>query len=83
MKLPANWQPKLIGVLTAFAAFVEFDHSIKFPQWLESLANFLMIGGLAAFGFTTKAFDTTGGTKLNSKNDPTVSGTPVAVPPQK
>lgn len=72
----ANWQPKVIGVLTAFAAFVEFDKAIHFPHWVESLANFLMIGGLAAFGFTTKQWNVTGGTQLNTKNEPSISGAP-------
>lgn len=78
LELPANWQPKLIGLITAFAYFVQWDHKIKFPEWMESLAEFVVIGGFAALGFTAKQWNVTGGTTLNSKNDPTVSGTPAA-----
>ena len=77
MNLPANWQPKLASLIVALAAWIEFEPQL-FPHWVQSLAHFLTIAGFGIFGFTTKQWNVTGGTTLNTKNDPTVSGTPKA-----
>lgn len=72
LELPANWQPKVIGLVTAFAYFVQWDHKIKFPEWMESLAEFVVIGGIAGIGLTSKQWNVTGGTVANKNNNPNV-----------
>jgi hypothetical protein len=59
-----SWKTTVIGIVTAFFAFVAFD-----PQWfppvIVSLAKFAMIGGLAGLGIFGKDSDVTGGTRDN------------------
>lgn len=80
LELPANWQPKLIGLVTAFAYFVQWDHKIKFPEWMESLAEYVVIGGIIGIGSTTKAFNVTGGTVANKRNNSEVVAANAGLP---
>lgn len=68
-----SWKTTVIGLVTALAAFVDFDPSLfKGVPWVTSLAKFVMIGGFAAFGIYAKDSNVTGGQIANPKNNPTV-----------
>lgn len=68
-----SWKTTLIGLITALAAWVDFDPSLfsRWP-WITSFAKFVMIGGFAAFGLAAKDSNVTGGTIANTKNNPNV-----------
>jgi len=57
-----SWKTTVLGILTAFFAFVVFDPQY-FPLWLLSLAKFAAAGGLAGLGLVAKDHNMTGGTK--------------------
>lgn len=71
--MAANWKSTVVGLVTAIAAFVEFDPSLfGGKQWIISLSKFIMIGGFAALGLVAKDRNVTGGTVANPTNDPSV-----------
>lgn len=59
-----NWKTTVIGVLTAFFAFVAFSpDTFSGVPWLVELAKFAAVGGLAALGIFAKDSDVTGAGK--------------------
>lgn len=57
-----SWKTTVLGLLTAFFAFVVFD-PVYFPSWLVALSKFAAVGGLAGLGILAKDHDTTGGSR--------------------
>jgi hypothetical protein len=65
----ANWKTTVSGLLTAFFGFVAFSPGLfgKWP-WVGQVAQYAMIGGLAALGVSAKDNNVTGGSKPNNTN---------------
>ncbi len=55
-----NWKTSLLGIATAFFAFVVFDPQ-WFPDYIVSMAKFAAVGGLAGLGIVAKDWNKTGG----------------------
>lgn len=59
-----NWKTTLVGVLTAFFAFIAFSpETFSGLPLLVSLSKFATAGGLAALGIVAKDRDVTGAGK--------------------
>ena len=61
-----NWKTSAIGLISAFFAFVNYKPQY-FPHFLQDIAMFVVIGGLAGLGLTAKDYNVTGGTKPYKK----------------
>lgn len=56
-----NWKTTVIGLFTAFFAFVVFSpDTFSGIPWLVNLSKFAAAGGLAALGIAAKDRDVTG-----------------------
>ena len=62
-----SWKTSVIGVLSAAAGFVAFSPALfaKWP-WVNEVAKYIMVGGLAGLGLASKDSGVTGGTRLES-----------------
>ena len=65
-----SWKSTLFAGITVVAGFVLFS-----PQWFPpvviDVAKYVTLGGLAAWGYTTKDFDVSGGQRgLTGKTGP-------------
>lgn len=49
-----NWKTTLAGLVTAVFFFIAQDNTIQFPLWMESMANWVVTGGLGAIGWFAK-----------------------------
>ena len=74
--LGGSWKTTAFGIISAAAGFV-----ILHPQYFTAhayivdIANYVLMGGLAGLGLAGKDSDVTGGTTLNTSNDPKVVST--------
>jgi hypothetical protein len=65
LNLPKSWKTSLFSVITAACSFVMFADrlgTVHFPPWVMTAVLFINSGALAAFGFSAKDADVTGGT---------------------
>ena len=62
-----SWKTTLIGLVSAAAGFVAFSPAlfVKWP-WVNEVAKYIMVGGLAGLGLAAKDTDRTGGTVLQA-----------------
>ena len=71
--LGGSWKTTAFGIISAAAGFV-----ILHPQYFTAhayivdIANYVLMGGLAGLGLAGKDSGVTGGTILNTSNDPKV-----------
>jgi len=68
---PASWKTTVSGFIAAASSFIVAYPSdfAKWP-WVGHLAAFTLAGGLAGFALAAKDSNVTGGTTVNSSNDP-------------
>jgi len=96
-----SWKTTVTGILTAAAGFVTFSPALfTGPKWawVNELAKYVMIGGLAGMGLASKDNNVTGGTKLTpdaipdarlhaeavaAKTETPAEASPVPVPPKE
>ena len=57
-----NWKTTASSLFTAFFGFVML-HPHYFPSWLEDVAGYAAVGGMALFGLAAKDYTTTGTAK--------------------
>jgi hypothetical protein len=69
--LSGSWKTTVFGLTSAVAMFVLANPGLfqKWP-WMVTVAGFVATGGLAALGIVGKDSNVTGGTVVNSNNDP-------------
>jgi hypothetical protein len=65
-----NWKTSIFALISAVAGFVLFSPQY-FPPWAIDAAKYIMVGGLAAFGFSAKDYNVSGGQRgLTGKTGP-------------
>lgn len=61
-RLPTNWKTTVSACVTVLAGFVAL-HPEYFSSLISDIAQYITLGGLAAFGLAAKDKDITGGTR--------------------
>lgn len=65
-----SWKSTLFASIAVVAGFVLFSPTY-FPPWAIDAAKYITLGGLAAWGYTTKDFNVSGGPRgLTGKTGP-------------
>ncbi len=62
-----SWKTTLLGLISAAAGFVAFSPALfaKWP-WVNEVAKYIMVGGMAGIGIAAKDSAVTGGTILQA-----------------
>ena len=74
--LSGSWKTTALGLISAAAGFVAFSPNLPLlvaHPWIGELSKYIMAGGMAGIGLAAKDSAVTGGTKLNTSNDPAVT----------